>query len=184
MSADTWFLIAVIGFTLSGVSLIAAIFMFIKLNIPSIIGDLSGKKVAREIKALREASAKSLNNPAVPAYPGTRNRSSKTMRLPKAPTSDKPLTPSAPPASSAPATDVLTAGATDVLDAGATDILSDSGATDILEDPTLATSVLHESVTAPMPGGGTFAPVISGTVQPVPFTVTRSLIVVHTSETI
>jgi len=56
MSATTWLIIAIVGFSLSGIALIAAVFMFIKLNIPAIIGDLSGKTVAREIKAIRSAN--------------------------------------------------------------------------------------------------------------------------------
>ncbi len=54
MSATTWLIIAIIGFSLAGIALVIAIFMFIKMNIPSIIGDLTGKTVAREIKAMRE----------------------------------------------------------------------------------------------------------------------------------
>lgn len=59
MSATTWFIIAIVGFSLSGVALIAAVFMFLKMNIPAIIGDLTGRTVAREIKAMRESNAAS-----------------------------------------------------------------------------------------------------------------------------
>ncbi|HBM98599.1 MAG TPA: hypothetical protein DD413_04165 [Ruminococcus sp.] len=59
MSATTWFIIAIVGFSLSGIALAAAIFMFIKMNIPAIIGDLTGKTVVREIKAMREANISS-----------------------------------------------------------------------------------------------------------------------------
>lgn len=59
MSAELWLIIAIIGFSLSGIALVAAIFMFLKMNIPAVIGDLSGKTVAREIKAIREANASS-----------------------------------------------------------------------------------------------------------------------------
>ncbi len=59
MSATTWLIIAIVGFSLSGVALAAAVFMFIKMNIPAVIGDLSGKTVAREIKAMRDANASS-----------------------------------------------------------------------------------------------------------------------------
>lgn len=61
MSATTWLIIAIVGFSLSGITLIAAIFMFIKLNIPAVIGDLSGKTVAREIQAMRDANESSGN---------------------------------------------------------------------------------------------------------------------------
>lgn len=57
MSASTWYLIAIVGFSLSGAALIAAVILFIRLNIPAIIGDLTGRTVAREIKALRDMNA-------------------------------------------------------------------------------------------------------------------------------
>ena len=61
MSATTWLIIAIVGFSLSGVALVAAVFMFVKLKIPAVIGDLSGKTVAREIRAIRDANASSGN---------------------------------------------------------------------------------------------------------------------------
>lgn len=57
MSANTWFIIAIIGFSLSGAALIVAAILFFKLDIPSIIGDLTGRTVAREIKTIRETNA-------------------------------------------------------------------------------------------------------------------------------
>ena len=59
MSAQTWLIIAIVGFTLSAIALVVAIFMYIKMNIPAVIGDLTGKTVAREIKAMREANVAS-----------------------------------------------------------------------------------------------------------------------------
>lgn len=59
MSANTWLIIAIIGFSLSGIALIAAVIMFIRLNIPAIIGDLTGRTVAREIKAMRDTNVSS-----------------------------------------------------------------------------------------------------------------------------
>lgn len=59
MSANTWLIIAIIGFSLSGIALIAAVIMLIRLNIPAIIGDLTGRTVAREIKAMRDTNASS-----------------------------------------------------------------------------------------------------------------------------
>lgn len=59
MSATAWFIIAIVGFSLAGIAFVAAVLMFIKMNIPAIIGDLSGKTVAREIKAMRDANAAS-----------------------------------------------------------------------------------------------------------------------------
>ena len=53
MSATTWFIISIVGFSLSGIALVAAIFLFIKLRIPAVIGDLNGKTVVREVQAMR-----------------------------------------------------------------------------------------------------------------------------------
>ena len=59
MSANAWFIIATVGFSLSGIALAAAVILFFKLDIPSVIGDLTGRTVAREIKAMRETNASS-----------------------------------------------------------------------------------------------------------------------------
>ena len=61
MNAVTWLIIAIVGFSLSGIALATAVFMFIKMNIPAVIGDLTGKTVAREIKAMRDANESSGN---------------------------------------------------------------------------------------------------------------------------
>ncbi len=57
LSAQTWYIIAIIGFSLSAVALIAAVFIFLKLDIISVIGDLTGRTVAREVQAIRENNA-------------------------------------------------------------------------------------------------------------------------------
>lgn len=59
MSATTWFIIAIVGFSLAGIALAIAIALFVKLNIPAVIGDLSGKTIAREIKAMRDVNTAS-----------------------------------------------------------------------------------------------------------------------------
>ncbi len=57
MSANAWLIVAIVGFSLSGAALITAAVLFFKLNIPGVIGDLTGKTVAREIEAIRQANA-------------------------------------------------------------------------------------------------------------------------------
>lgn len=57
MSAQIWYIIGIVGFSLSAVALVAAIIIFIKLDILSVIGDLTGRTVAREVKAIRESNA-------------------------------------------------------------------------------------------------------------------------------
>lgn len=54
MSADNWFAVAIVGFILAGIALLAVIFIFFKMRIPAVIGDLTGRTIAREIRAIRE----------------------------------------------------------------------------------------------------------------------------------
>ncbi|SDM85240.1 hypothetical protein [Bacillus sp. OK048] len=54
MSATTWLMISIVGYSLAAVLLIVVIFMFFKMNIPAIIGDLNGKTAARQIQKIRE----------------------------------------------------------------------------------------------------------------------------------
>lgn len=56
MSASAWYTVAIIGFSLAGAFLIASVILFVKLKIPAVIGDLSGRTVAREIDAIRNAN--------------------------------------------------------------------------------------------------------------------------------
>lgn len=56
MSATTWLIVAIVGFSVSGIALVATVFIFFKMNIISVIGDLTGKTVAKEIKAMRDAN--------------------------------------------------------------------------------------------------------------------------------
>ncbi len=159
MSAQAWFIIAVIGFSFAGIFLITAIFMFIKMNIPAILGDLSGKTVAREIKAMRESNASSgdkrFRPSAVNRERGTLTESvsvsaeaQKAMHASKRldNTSGASYTPTPSYSIGGEATDVLSdSNATEVLtDANATEVLTDSNATEVLTDSN-ATEVLTDS---------------------------------------
>lgn len=50
-------IISIISFTLAGILFVTAVFMFIKLNIPAIIGDLSGRTAQKQIQEIREQNA-------------------------------------------------------------------------------------------------------------------------------
>lgn len=54
MDATTWHTISIVAYSLAGVLLAAAIFLYFKLNIPAIIGDLTGRTAARQIQEIRE----------------------------------------------------------------------------------------------------------------------------------
>ena len=59
MSADTWFIIAIAMFVLAGLLLAAAVIVFFVLKIPDIIGELSGRNYAKEVKRMREENENS-----------------------------------------------------------------------------------------------------------------------------
>ncbi|OCA87666.1 hypothetical protein A8F94_07370 [Bacillus sp. FJAT-27225] len=59
MDASIWKIISIAGYSLAGLLFITAVFMFFKLNIPAIIGDLSGRTAAKQIREIREQNAKS-----------------------------------------------------------------------------------------------------------------------------
>jgi hypothetical protein len=54
MDATTWHTISIVAYSLAGVLLAAAIFLYFKLNVRAIIGDLTGRTAARQIQEIRE----------------------------------------------------------------------------------------------------------------------------------
>ena len=57
MSASALLIIAIVLFTLAGALFVAAVIMFFVMNIPAIIGDLSGRTLAKGIQDIRNESA-------------------------------------------------------------------------------------------------------------------------------
>ena len=51
--ATFWQVLMIVSFVLAGLSFLAAIFIFLYFKIPSVIGDLTGRTVAKEVKAIR-----------------------------------------------------------------------------------------------------------------------------------
>ena len=56
MSASTWYHVAMVGFILAGVFGIASIIIFFRLHILSVLSELSGKGVAKEVELLRKSA--------------------------------------------------------------------------------------------------------------------------------
>ncbi|MGX6443786.1 hypothetical protein ACWM35_11290 [Neobacillus sp. K501] len=54
MDATTWQTISIVAYSLAGVLVATAIFLYFKLNIRAIIGDLTGRTAARQIQEIRE----------------------------------------------------------------------------------------------------------------------------------
>ncbi|RHW42727.1 hypothetical protein D1B31_03845 [Neobacillus notoginsengisoli] len=57
MDASTWQIVSIVGYSLAGLLFISAIIMFYKLNIPAIVGDLTGRTAAKQIQEIREQNA-------------------------------------------------------------------------------------------------------------------------------
>jgi hypothetical protein len=214
MSATTWLIIAIIGFSLAGIALIIAIFMFVKMNIPSIIGDLSGKTVAREIKAMREFNNANGDRRFRPSKVNLErgvltekveisqdNRkamaeahASKRLDNIKSGELSEKKTYSSGSGSGTVGLNDFEINPTEALDEGnePTEMLSD-GETEVLNEN--ATEVLNENATEVLSNDTT---VLNGTtvlgkteklteeseVIPVPFKITKSEIVIHTDEVI
>ncbi|MCP8969383.1 hypothetical protein [Ectobacillus ponti] len=54
MSATTWLVVSVAGYALAGILFAAAVFMFFKMNIWAVIGDVTGRTAAKQIQQIRE----------------------------------------------------------------------------------------------------------------------------------
>ena len=212
MSATTWLIIAIIGFSLAGIALIIAIFMFVKMNIPSIIGDLSGKTVAREIKAMREfnnangdrrfrPSKVNLERGVLTEKVEISQDNRKAMaeahaskRLDNIKSGELSEKKTYSSSSGTVGLNDFESNPTEALDEGnePTEMLSD-GETEVLNEN--ATEVLNENATEVLSNDTT---VLNGTtvlgkteklteeseVIPVPFKITKSEIVIHTDEVI
>lgn len=54
MSAEVWGIISLCGYVLAAVLLVASMILFVVMRIPSVIGDLTGRTVAREMEKMRQ----------------------------------------------------------------------------------------------------------------------------------
>lgn len=59
MGAVNWQIVTIVGFLVAGLAAVTVVVLFFVLHIRSVIGDLSGRTVAREIKAMRETNERS-----------------------------------------------------------------------------------------------------------------------------
>jgi len=56
-TATVFHVISIAAFSLSGLLLISAVFLFVKLNIPEIVGNLSGRTALKQIQIIRTQNA-------------------------------------------------------------------------------------------------------------------------------
>ena len=56
MGTNTWFIIEIAGFSLSAVLFVLTVILFFRLKVPILIGELTGKRVEKEVKQIRNAT--------------------------------------------------------------------------------------------------------------------------------
>jgi hypothetical protein len=151
MSAQVWFIIGIVGFSLAGALFIAAVLIFIRLNIFAVIGDLSGRTATKQIEKFRQSNASSgvkshrpdvlnvergkLTEPVADSQSGQlRKASAVAAAHPSKRLGRRTGQTMSMSGSGVLGTDVLTGG-TDVLDEG-TAVLSQSDVTEALSDST------------------------------------------------
>lgn len=185
MSANTWSIISIVGFSLSGIALVAAIIMFFKLKIPNIIGDLSGKNVAREIQAMRAANISS-GDKRFRSSRVNQNRGKLTEQMVTSSNNNVQTQQNQQwqPMQNFAADSGM--NGTEVLSDNATEVLSDN-ATDVLYDN--ATELLYDNATEVLTSGATTILSDAESVQneeetPVSFWLVRNMIVIHSQEVI
>lgn len=212
MSATAWLIVAISTFSLAGILLVAAVLMFIKFSIISVIGDLTGRTVAKEIKMMREVNYSS-GDKRFKSSPVNINRGTLTEKVNDEPEERKKVLGKAHASkrldkrtgelaaetpSKLPKTDNLTSinvrevetEATAKLTADATEVLSASGdnATEVLSEATEVLTPETEVLSDVTPQGGTT--VLNSDDQPekapekVNFKVTKSVEETHSDEVI
>lgn len=55
MSESFWYVVELVGFILAGAMLVLNIILFIRLRVPLLIGELSGKRLKKEVKQIRDS---------------------------------------------------------------------------------------------------------------------------------
>lgn len=55
MNESFWYVVELVGFILAGAMLVLNIILFIRLHIPLLVGELSGKRYKKEVKQIRDS---------------------------------------------------------------------------------------------------------------------------------
>ena len=80
MSADTWYAISLAGYFAALIGLIITVILYFRLDILDVIGDLTGRTVAKEIKSMRENRSCGTARRSVRPKPPRTGKTAKTSR--------------------------------------------------------------------------------------------------------
>lgn len=181
MGAVNWQIVTIVGFLVAGLAAVTVVVLFFVLHIRSVIGDLSGRTVAREIKAMRETNErsgdKSLRVGGVnPARGKLTEKSTEKSTEPRAGLAGRSVVPDTDELAAtdrlgkgARATTKLQSNDTALLQSGGTTLLQPN--TDMLSRPQ-GTTILSESESKSAERTGVL------------FRIKRSIVEIHTEEQI
>lgn len=85
MSADTWYMISLAGYFAALIGLVVTVVLYFRLDILDVIGDLTGRTVAKEIKSMRENRNAGTGRRSVRAKPPRTGKTDKTARKTQGP---------------------------------------------------------------------------------------------------
>ena len=80
MSADTWYAISLAGYFAALIGLIITVILYFRLDILDVIGDLTGRTVAKEIKSMRENRSSGAARRSVRPKPPRTGKTARTSR--------------------------------------------------------------------------------------------------------
>lgn len=175
--------VSIVFFVIAAISLLAAIYTFIRFNIPQVIGELSGRTARKSIAQMRDENAKSGNKAHRPS-PAAVERGTLTDKIEEKP---KP-SPKAEKKAGENAIESVDPNATvalknSIYDDNATVPLKNQEQgeqTDILSD---GTELLADNETTVL-NGDTPQPSVTKNVKTDGFEVIKSIVLIHTNETI
>lgn len=73
MNATVWYVIEIVGFSLAAVFLILEVILFIKLKVPTLVAEISGKRFEKEVKLIRERNMEGNQQSGERRHAGKRN---------------------------------------------------------------------------------------------------------------
>ena len=167
--------VSIVFFVIAAISLLAAIYTFIRFNIPQVIGELSGRTARKSIAQMRDENAKSGNKAHRPS-PAAVERGKLTDKIEEKP---KP----SPKAEKKAGENATVALKNSIYDDNATVPLKNQAPgeqTDILSD---GTEFLADNETTVL-NGDTPQPSVTQNVKTDGFEVIKSIVLIHTNETI
>ena len=162
-------IVSIIFFIIAGVSLLVAIYSFVRFNIPQIIGELSGRTAKKSIAQMRDKNVKTGNKSHRPS-PAAKERGTLTDKIEKKETVKKDFSTVKENADLTKSTEkLLDNNQTELLDENATERLKDNSTTVL----SVETTVLNNDDSQ-----------LNMSNNSNDFNIIKNIVLIHTNETI